>query len=115
MFYLNEELSTPTRYDMIKFFNFDKDNIDCLTSFYATYLTKLQYVGEYTVIKEVKRPDLLSYNLYGSTQYWWILMWYNSLLNIDDLSSGLVIRYPSHSAIEDLYVQASTFKKAGSK
>jgi hypothetical protein len=112
MFYLNEDVRVSSRYDMIKFFEMNKDNLDPLTSFYAENIKRLPYVGEYTVIKEVKRPDLLSYNIYGSTQYWWILLLYNDLSGVNDLVAGAQIRYPSHSTIEELYVLCSTIKKA---
>ena len=112
MYYVNEELLSLTRYDMIKFFEFNKDNIDALTSYFALHLKDLPYIGERVVQAEVKRPDLLSYNIYGSTQYWWILMWYNDILSINDLTLGTKIKYPSYSDIEALYVQTSTQKKA---
>lgn len=111
MFYLNDEVDTPVRFDMLNFFDNSGDWYDPLNSFFAENLPKLNYVGEYIVTYEEKRPDLLSYNLYEDTQYWWIIMWYNSILNINDLVSGTIIKYPSKAAIEDLYINASTYKK----
>ena len=61
--------------------------------------------------KEENRPDLLSYNIYSDTQYWWVLMWYNSLYKPEDLKVGLTINYPALSAIEQLYMNASIYQK----
>lgn len=112
MFYLNNSLNTPTRYDIAKFIKFDGDVFNSLDAFFAANLYKLPSIGNYTIVAEAQRPDLLSYNLYGSTQYWWALMWYNNIIDITELSSGLTISYPSYSSIEDLYVLSSTYAKA---
>ena len=112
MFYLDEGLSTTTRYDMAKFIKFDGDVFNSLDSFYVTNFPKLPYIGQYIITSEAGRPDLLAYNLYGSTQYWWLLLWYNKILDITDLKAGTPINYPSYSDMEDLYVLASTYQKA---
>ena len=111
MFYIDTEFDTNTRFDTIKFVEFNKDNIDCVTSFMFSNISALPSIGTYTILYEENRPDLLSYNLYGDTQYWWVLMWYNSLLSINDLVNGLVISYPSLSSLENLYTRASTLAK----
>lgn len=112
MFYLNDTIDTPRRFDMLKFFDNSGDWYDPLNSFFVTNLKILSYAGQRVVTYEEKRPELLSYNIYGDTQYWWILMWYNNILNINDLVSGTLINYPSRTSIEDLYISASTSKKA---
>lgn len=112
MFYIDESINTNKKYDLIKFLNFDQDNIDCHGSYMLLQIPKLPHIGEYTITKEQYRPDLLSYNIYkGETQYWWILMWYNALANISDLKYGVKIKYPSKSSIENLYIRCSTLKK----
>jgi hypothetical protein len=45
-----------------------------------------------------KRPDLLSQDLYGTTQWWWIFTLYNPNQIQDpiyDLRAGITLRYPS--------------------
>lgn len=111
MFFIDNSLDTTTRFDMIKFFNFDVDNIDCLTSFMMRALKILPKIGTYTIKEEEYRPDLLSYKLYNDTQFWWLLMWYNSILSIKDLKSGLSIDYPSKNNLEDLYLSATNYSK----
>lgn len=111
MFYINNDLETKTRFDMIKFLNFDVDNIDCLGSYMLLNIPNLPMQGTYTIMSEEKRPDLLSYSIYEDTQYWWILMWYNSITSIEELKSGITLGYPSINAIQDLYTRASKYQK----
>ena len=110
MFYINN-LDTVTRYDTIKFFNFDVDNIDCLTSYMLKILKTLPVQGSYTLLNEDARPDLLSYHIYKDTQYWWLLLAYNSILDINDLKPRLIVQYPSLDNIEDVYLSASRYRK----
>lgn len=42
------------------------------------------------------RPDLIAYFVYGSSNYAWLVLQYNTILDIDvDLASGNVITLPS--------------------
>lgn len=49
-----------------------------------------------------RRPDLLAYDLYGNSRYWWIFAHYNrDVLKdpLNDFVAGTVIKVPSkHSA-----------------
>lgn len=46
--------------------------------------------------EEVYRPDIISQRLYGTTNYWWFIMWYNGISDIwNDLRAGLVLKYPN--------------------
>lgn len=112
MFFMNNSLDTETRYDTIKFINFNIDNIDPLDSFMLLNIQNLPIQGTYTVQNEEARPDLLSYRLYKDTQYWWLLMWYNSIANIKDLKTGIIVKYFSLSSLEQLYMKASLSQKA---
>lgn len=111
MFYVRTDLNTSNKFDMINFLNFDVDNIDCHGSYMLENIRTLSQVGIMKITAEQYRPDMLSYNLYGITDYWWILMWYNSIVNISDLVSGVEIRYPSQVDIENLYINCSTAGK----
>jgi hypothetical protein len=49
-----------------------------------------------------KRPDLLAYDLYGSTRLWWVFIVRNMDLfddPIEDFTAGTIIRLPSSDAI----------------
>lgn len=52
-----------------------------------------------------ERPDLLSYELYGTTKYWWVFARRNMNKIKDpifDLQPGLEIFVPSQELLEDL-------------
>jgi hypothetical protein len=53
------------------------------------------------------RPDLLSYDLYGTPAYWWVFMLCNMDLIRDpiwDLTSGMTIRAPAASRLISITV-----------
>jgi hypothetical protein len=51
---------------------------------------------------EAGRPDLLSFNIYGTTSYWWILSKYNDIINpIYELQAGLIIKVPHEKDIQE--------------
>jgi hypothetical protein len=105
MFYLDLSIPTTARYDLARFVDYSSGVHDILSSFFLSNISQLEMSGTYQIITEEGRPDLISFNIYGSTQYWWIIMYFNSISNFDDLSCGLVINYPSLQSIEDLYFQ----------
>lgn len=112
MFYIDNDLKTSDKYDMAKFIELKSDGVfNSLNSYFLYKLPLLHAVGYYTIRKEENRPDLLSYNIYGETQYWWILMWYNHFLKPQDLKNGVLIKYPSKSAIQQMYMEASLAQK----
>lgn len=55
--------------------------------------------GQLTIeAKYDKRPDLLSQDLYGTTQWWWVFtLWNPNIIQdpIYDLRAGITIRFPS--------------------
>lgn len=112
MFYIDLDTNTTDRFDLAKFLDFTNDGVfDPLNSYLLYQIPLLPIVGTYTIRKEENRPDLLSYNLYGDTQYWWIILWYNSLYKPEDLKVGVKINYPSLSNIEQLYMNATIYQK----
>lgn len=116
MFYLDNNTVTTDKYDMAKFMDFDEYGVfDSLNSYMLYQIPLLQTIGYYTLRTEMNRPDMLAYNIYGDTQYWWVLMWYNNLLKPQDLKAGMKIKYPSLSAIEQLYMTASLNEKVKNK
>ena len=49
-----------------------------------------------------KRPDLLAYNLYGNSDFWWIFILYNRDIIVDpinDFVQGLTIRVPNSDLV----------------
>ena len=46
--------------------------------------------------KYVNRPDLISYKVYGSSDYWWMICKFNGICDVfTELISGVVIDIPS--------------------
>jgi len=112
MFYIDNNTNTTDKFDMCKFIELDNYGVfDCLNSYMLYAIPQLPTVGTYKIRLEAGAPDYLSKNLYGDEQYWWILMWYNHLLHPDDLTVGLEIKYPSLTAIQQLYTNASLAQK----
>lgn len=72
----------------------------------SLYLEKMEYRSipmnpddaEYTIETQYKhRPDLLSYDLYGTPAYWWVFMQRNRATIYDpiyDFVPGITIRLP---------------------
>ena len=55
--------------------------------------------------KYVERPDLLSFDLYGTTDYWWIFAVRNPNIIQDpifDLQAGVEIFVPTRDRLNDL-------------
>lgn len=111
MYYINNDIYSNTRYDMSKFMEFDTDSYCILDSYLATQIKSLPYSGALAVTTQVNRPDLISYDIYGHTQYWWLLMLYNDYTSPFDLSSGALVRFPSLNDIENIYFTLSTKQK----
>lgn len=85
-------------------------------------VTEVEYQGEihpYTVLKKIldvplttedfyirldqgneKRPDLISYQVYGTVEYGWAIMEVNGIRSWLDLKEGVRLRIPPITAIE---------------
>ena len=102
LFFINLDVESPERYDLAKFLEYS-DNFDPLTSSFLKSLKDLKYEGTYIVQGEEYRPELLAHRIYGNVQYWWILMAYNAINSHEDLTTGLVLKYPNLEDLENLY------------
>lgn len=102
MFKLNYDLFPEKRFDMAKFMPF-ANGFDVLDSTLVSKIMELPVTGNYTVRLEPSRPDLLSWNLYRDTQYWWILLMFNNLSTPEELVLGKEIKYFALSDLETLY------------
>lgn len=102
LFFINLDFESRNRYDLAKFLEFT-DNFDPLTSSFILDLQNISKQADYIVTKEEGRPDLVSYNYYGTTDYWYILLLYNNLDDVDDIKIGDRLSMPSLSGLEDLF------------
>ncbi len=53
-------------------------------------------------------PELLSYRLYGTTDYWWILCWANGVINpMTDMNPGDSWQIPTYDSIQTMLSQSN--------
>ena len=112
MFFINLNDTFLERFDMAKFMEYHEDTYDILTSYMISNVKKLNEIGQYTVSVEEQRADLISFNIYGDTQYWWILMLYNDIFDPSEILSGFVFKFPSLSDLEDLLFSLKSLESA---
>ena len=60
---------------------------------------KIRY---YQITKyESNRPDIISNNIYGTTDHWWIILKYNNIVDIfSELVEGFILKIPAVSDIQ---------------
>jgi hypothetical protein len=114
-FFINLDKDGPTRLEPSKFFSYT-DNYDPLTSYFLSELRNLPAAGYFTITGgEEGRPDNLAHKVYRDTQYWWLLMAYNDITNINQFTIGLELKYPSISAVENLYFSLKIQEQANNQ
>lgn len=103
MFTVNSADSSS--FNLSNFIPFDKESgYDPLNSEFRRRLVQLPVAGRFVVsANDAFRADLMSYQIYGTTQYWWILLDYNHLDSPEQLSIGTKISYPSIVSLTDLF------------
>lgn len=54
--------------------------------------------------QDIQRPDLISFNIYGTTNYWWFIMWFNGVSDIwNDLVENMILKYPSIDKVREAF------------
>lgn len=96
----NPDLS---RLDFAKFIDFGQACLTTRNSFFVNELKKLPSVDVFPVRSEAGRPDVISYKIYRSFQYYWIILLYNDILFYDEIELGDELRYPAMDDVETLY------------
>ncbi len=113
MFFINNELQTDERYDAAKFIEFlNEDNYDILNSFFMLEVKTLPEVGKYVVSAEEFDPALISFRIYGATQFWQLILIYNDILSFEDIVAGVILRYPSIDDMENVYFRLNALRQA---
>lgn len=100
MFYIND-IESPDRYGLSKLLEYNKvGDYNTLSSIFVQELRNLPLKSYIT--SKAERPDLLSYNIYGDTQFAWVLMVYNNCFDFTDgtFSAGAQVKYPSIENLE---------------
>lgn len=112
LFYINLAIESDERFDLAKFMDYDEDRFDPLTSFFLRELPLLQSRGQYAITVEEQRPDLISYKFFGTTEYWWLIMAYNKLLSVEELTTGTVLEIPSEESMSKLFFRLRALDQA---
>ena len=112
-FYIN--LSKPPSrllYDVSRLMEYSEGVYDDFTSYFIEEMRKLPSAGTYRV-EEDNRPDIYSDAIYGSTDFWYILLLYNNIVLVSDMKRGDELRYPSKARLEDVYSSLRTAENRG--
>lgn len=106
-FTVNLALETGQRFDPAKFIEWDSlaGSYDILSSPFMERVRNLPAEGVYTVSTEVGRMELVAFKIYGSTQYWYLLMEYNRLVGHESVVPGMQLRYPRQEDLERVYFE----------
>ena len=55
------------------------------------------------------RPDLIAYNVYGSTTYMWVVLQFNNIIDInEELPTGTVLKLPTPSRLNTVLLANSS-------
>lgn len=115
MYFINLELLNEKyfkdRYDLQKFVEMKENVYDYLDSYFINKIEKLPVFGTTYVQIEENRPDLLSYRIYGTVKYWYILLIYNGMISPLELTEGQNINYPSINDLEEIYFSLNALQK----
>ena len=80
----------------------NKERLDFLSATYLKIFRRLRLDTYYTVegIYD-SHPELLSYQLYGTPYLWWVLCFYNGIIDpITEIVSGKELKIPTLDSIE---------------
>lgn len=99
-------VSSPVRLDLKRFVNLlsEGQSYDINRSLFVVGLMELPAKGTFFLRGEDGRLDWIAHKVYGSTQYWWILLFYNGMVDPEEVVSGMSIRFPSVESLEKLIV-----------
>lgn len=111
-FYLNTELVVENRFDMAKYLNYSEGCYDPFSSYLLDTIKDIDIGYKYTIQGEETRPDYISFDIYGTTEYWWVILLYNNLMSADDLKTGMVISCPSLDSLDEFYFKLKGLETA---
>lgn len=108
-----EWVDTPVRFDVSKFVPFcEMSGFDFLRSYFCSQLGYVPSYSDFEITTEEGRVDLIANSIYEGThnpsQYWWIILMYNGIYNIEDLKTGTKLKAPKLSDLEDIYFRVKS-------
>lgn len=80
------------------------DEVDFLWNTLSAF--KKNHISSYYRIsgEEVGQPDLVSWRVYGTERYWWIICLANQIENpLEDMEEGSILEIPNIHDIYDFY------------
>ena len=92
------------RFDMSHFMEYTEYWYDSMNSEFIDWLLKAEPDGWYRITEPQGRPDLVSYHIYGDTQYWWILLLINEIICVHDLKEGMQIKFIALERMQNKYL-----------
>lgn len=104
MYYINSEVKPVQRYDLQRFIENIDGSYELINSYLISAVRDLVSVGIFTIRACPFRPDMISYEIYGDTQYWPLLMEYNNILELTELKIGIQLNYFSLDELEEIYL-----------
>lgn len=86
------------------------------SSYVRLHLRNLPYEF-FTVLAQHKhRPDLVALDALGDPSCWWIICFYNGIINpLKELTSGVVLRIPDKTSVETLLSTAKQVSRIGER
>lgn len=102
-FFINTTIEDVERFDFSKFMKLENGAFDPMTSNVLRELKNLPLGGRIRVEGKDNRPDLISFDVYGTTQYYWVIMVYNGLQSFTDVKHGMELTYPSLNSLDDYF------------
>ncbi|MCQ2209654.1 MAG: hypothetical protein MJZ34_05130 [Paludibacteraceae bacterium] len=91
-----------SRYNLSYFL--DTNVVDGQKEFDFSSLPQIESISDQIYIvkdSDYARPDVISWNVYGNCEYWWILMEFNGISDIwHDLIPGTILKCPYTTEIE---------------
>lgn len=102
-FFFNFDIESDSRFDMEKFIEKDSDFFDIYNSNFLSVINTIKQTGEFKVTNEEMRIDLISYRIYGTTQFWWMLLEYNNIIDQFSIKQGDILKFFDLSDLESKY------------
>lgn len=109
MDFLNLQLNgkTAKRFDMMRYMAFREGYYDAVSSYFLQEARMLPAIGLYKITDVPFRPDMISFDLYGDTQYWWLVMLYNDEIFLEKLTQGRKLSYFALGDLDRLFYSAT--------
>jgi len=102
-YYIDEEIKVKGNiFPMERFIRWEEDTYDVLGSIFLDKIKEIDQSGEIRVLEDECRIDNIAHKHMRSTDFWWLLMEYNDIINFD-VKSNESLKIPSETSIISKY------------